>query len=133
MTVSGVQLVSDEGNEPTVGDDMEITRNLTSLTSGQTVDKAWFTVKASKDDSDVDAKLQLVISTASTAAGQITDDGTGDTDATIKFTPTPSDFSEIVPETLYYFDIQVLLSDGIIKTLESGTIKWLEEVTKATS
>lgn len=135
MTVYKAQIVDADGKNPTFGDHCTVTRPVTGLTSSpdQVIAKAWLTVKLNLTDADVDAKLQLEITTTLTADGQITDDGTGDTAGEVQFVVSGTDYDDLSPDVSYWFDIQLLLNDGVISTLERGRVKWEAEVTEATA
>jgi hypothetical protein len=121
-------------NDIVEGDNYDIRRTITNIPSGQTLTQAWLTVKSSLADPDVNAIVQLSITTSLTSAGQITDDGADQTGALI-FTLTGPQTRAIGDQspTLLSFDIQLLTSTGKIYTLEIGTISALQDVTLSTS
>lgn len=117
----------------TVGDSFQIVRNITSgIPSGETVVKAWFTIKASARDSDAAAKLQKIITETSNTDGQITGNVAGSS-ATLQFNVGPSDWSLLRAGRTYRYDIQVKTSGGGIYTPEDGTFLAKPEITQATT
>lgn len=128
------RLQDSSGNYPVYRDDVEVTRTITGLTVAQDITKAWLTVKSDLSLTDANAELQLEITTVETAAGQITDDATGDTEGALRFDISgATDYTNLVANVLYHFDIQILLSDGKLATIEKGRTRWEAEVTQATS
>jgi len=115
------------------GDDITITRTIDTLPASIT--KCWFTVKPAKSSvNDTTAIFQKVITTASVpGVGAITDDGTTDGVAAVRFELVNADTVLLENETAYYYDIQVLTSTGKIYTPEIGQIKLKSERTKSTS
>jgi hypothetical protein len=97
------------------------------------ITKAWLTVKDAEASSDGNAVLQLIITTALTGQGQITDDGHSTGIGKLSFLPTEAQDIKIAPGQAFVYDIQVLLQDGTLFTGEKG--KWLLEaaVTAAVS
>jgi hypothetical protein len=115
------------------GDAFEIERTLTGIPTGQSITKAWLTIKAEQSDADDDAIVQKIITAVDSATdGQITDDGAGDGSAVVLFRLRPAD-TALLAGRGYFFDIQVLLSTGDPNTPIKGSIQALDEVTLATS
>lgn len=130
MTEYGTRIENAAGDNPAFGDHIEIVRTITGLATAQTITKAWLTVKASPSDADVDALLQI---DTDGADGDIGDDGTGDTDGEVTFTISGSAYDDLAAETSYHYDIQTLLDDGTLTTLEVGRVRWNRDVTQTTS
>jgi len=102
------------------GDDLEITRTISNIPSGQTLGSAWFTVKENPSDPDSDAKFQKVIGTANAVGtGQITDPGS-DATGTVRFDLGTADTGGLDSSISYYYDIQLKTSGGKIYTPEKG-------------
>jgi len=134
MTTYDATIVDEDGEIPTLGDDVSILRTVTGLLSGQSLVKAWLTIKSRFTDTDSEALLQLEITTVDSAAGQITEDGTGDVEGELLFRIAgATDYENLVALKNYPYDIQVLLDDGVIATLEVGRIRWERQVTLARS
>jgi hypothetical protein len=115
------------------GDDIDITRTIDTLPASIT--KAWLTVKSTPaSTSDTAAIFQKVVTTTPVVGvGAITDDGTTDGVAAVRFELKNADTILLVNETQYYYDIQVLTSTNKIYTPEIGKMKLRSERTKATS
>lgn len=104
-----------------VGDSFSLDITLLAVPTGLTVTEAWWTVKAAVTDPDP-GDMQLVITSESGAAGQITDDGMTSGHAALLFTATPTDTSALVAGEAYQFDIQIQYSDSTIRTVGMGTL-----------
>jgi len=134
MTTYEATIVDEDGALPTLGDDLRIIRTVTGLLSGQIIEKAWLTIKNRFTDLDADALLQLEITAVDSAAGQITEDGTGDVVGELLFRLAGvTDYANLLALKNYPYDIQVLLDDGVINTLEVGRIRWERQVTLSRS
>jgi len=129
MTTYGATIVDSDGNPPAYGDDAEIVRTITGLVASQTISKAWFTVKNKFADLDADAVLQIEIDDTPELWGQVTDEGSGETTGEITFIVTGASYDDLRPVQVYVYDIQILLSDGVINTVERGTVYWPRQVT----
>lgn len=115
---------------PAPGDDYDVERTVAGLPAGQTITRAWLTVKTVATDPDVNAVVQLEITTTATAAGQITDDGAGDQEGKVLFQLNASQ-TRAIGTRLRLYDIQIRTSASKIYTLETGDIAALaEEVTQ---
>jgi len=104
-----------------------------------------FTVKAKKADADTAAKLRIrkstgsggllrlngagVVSPITAADGEIQIDDESAGDLTIKISATASALL-VASETLYY-DIQIILPNGVVRTLAEDYITFESDVTKA--
>lgn len=116
------------------GDDLQITRTITNVPSGAALTKAWFTVKSKQGDLDVDAIIQKEITTADVSGtGQITDDGSGDQSAAVRFDLVQADTLKLEGRAIYLYDIQVLTDGGAVYTPETGRITAKLGVTTDTS
>jgi hypothetical protein len=109
-----------------------------TIPSNSQVTKAWLTVKANETDLDASAILQKEITTVlDTGEGHITDNGSSDGIAAGFFNMLESETIDITPDTLMYYDIQLLLlmTDATtrIATPEKGTIQTLQGLTDAVS
>lgn len=133
MTVTNAVIQNAAGTNPTFGDHITIVRTVTGLPTAETITKAWLTVKANLSDADVGALLQLEITTTPSADGEITDDGTGKETGALSFEINGTDYDNLAAGVNYHHDIQVLLSDDTIITLETGRVRWNAQVTQATS
>ena len=115
------------------GDTWELHRTYTGLTSGATISKAYWTVKASATDSDANAKFQVSITSSSTAAGQIIDGTTNGGSVEMAFIATHTQTLTLTPGQQYDYDVQVIDSNGQLFTLEIGTLCPQQGVTAATT
>jgi len=107
----------------TYGNYAEIERTIQLVPSGQTLIRAWFTVKRQYSDPDTDAPIAKTITTTADALhGQITDNGAGDTQGTLVFTLQPSETGLLQPYADYVYDIKVLVTNNKPYTPESGII-----------
>lgn len=103
------------------GDDYDVIRTVTVIPSGDSIAKAWLTVKQNDTDLDASALVLLAITTASTAEGQITDSGAGDLSGAITFRLAPA-HTRLIGTTLRKYDIQVKSTNGKVYTVETGNI-----------
>lgn len=108
------------------GDDLQITRTISNISSGASLAKVWFTVKSRQEDADVDAIIQKEITTTDVpGTGQITNAGSGtppDRIATVRFDLLPADTLKLEGRAIYLYDIQVLTDGGAVYTPETGRI-----------
>jgi hypothetical protein len=115
------------------GDDLDITRTITNVPAGDSLAKAWLTVKANAADADPGI-FQLAITSVNSADGQITDTGTGDQIAALTFHITAARSALLTPGTAYLYDIQVkTTTGGKVFTPEVGTVKPVQGVTVTTT
>lgn len=120
-----------------VGDDIEVYRTITNIPTGESVDKAWLTVKASISDLDEAALIQKQITaTLDNDEGIIADDGSLGT-AILRFFLTSSNTSALGNPARgtgsFPYDIQLKTSSGKIFTAEIGTITAVAQVTQSTT
>jgi hypothetical protein len=114
----------------------DIYRTIEDIPPGQTVTKAWLTIKDAKADLDAGALLQLEITAVATAAGQIVEPGVGGTTfAELLFQVSESDTTEAnIPwNTWHHYDIKVLTSAGKPYPVEKGRLMVETPITRATS
>lgn len=117
----------------TAGDDLIVRRTIDRAASdfiaGETVTRAWMTVKSSRSDLDADALVQKDVTTSDVAGtGQVENDGTGDVDPVVRFDLVGSDTEGLTRPSKYY-DIQLKTSENRIVTVEVGTILAETQVT----
>jgi hypothetical protein len=104
------------------GDSVTLARTAANVPAGRTVAKVRATWKRPADvlGSDDDAVLQLEVTTAESAAGQVINAGAGGTAAwTVKL--TPAQHLEVAAEGATDYDLQVTYDDDSVKTPEVGT------------
>lgn len=116
----------------TAGDDLEVQRTVTGVPTGQTVDKAWLTVKAAAADADPGIFQKAITTTDVPGTGRITDAGSSGT-ATLRFDLTAANTALLTAGTEYFYDVQVKTSGGKIYTVESGKMIARRSVTAATT
>lgn len=113
------------------GDNLEIRRDVTELPADMTT--AWLTVKRHDRQSDEDALFQKEITIVDDpGVGQIVATGGGGDDGDLRFDFVPADTTALGNGTWVY-DIQILLSTGVVYTPEKGTIALTMDVTRSTS
>jgi len=134
MTDYNARILDAKGNAPVWGDHARVIRPVTNIPAGDSLSKAWLTVKTSPATQlDAAAALQLEITSVLSADGQITDTGAGDTIGSLTFKISGLDYDELEPTVNYYYDIAVLTAAGVRYTLEIGRVTWAQEVTRATA
>lgn len=116
-----------------VGDDLEVYRTITNVPTGETVIKAWFTVKINQDDTDAAALFQKVITDViDFTQGEIADAGALGT-AILRFFLTADDTATLGNPTRaidsFFYDIQVKTVSDRIYTPETGKITPKPQVT----
>src|SRR5262245_30038044 len=116
-----------------MGDDFTIQRTYTNVRTGVTITKAWLTVKASDRQIDADALMPLDITTSLTTNGQITDADTTDGIIAMVFKMPRAKTALATPNLQYGYDVQVKASDGLIHTMELGTVSFARGRTDAVS
>ncbi len=114
-----------------VGDTIKIERLYTGLPAGETIAKAYFTVKLSSSQADPGV-LQLSIVASSSESGQITQVDT-DSPVALYFVISSEQSAEFLANYAYQYDIQLISSDGDIITAELGTIRLMPGFTDAVS
>lgn len=118
-----------------VGEDRELPRTVDITPIGDTLARAWFTVKEDPLDLDADAIFQKEITGTLSADGQIDNTGSGsplDT-AHLYFLLPSADTLLLEPERYYYFDIKGKSTSGAKKVLEGGRLIANKQITQAES
>lgn len=118
-----------------LGDDHEVRRTVTGVPEGQTITKAWLTIKLKEKDADDDAVLQKSVTTTDQPGiGQIEEDASGDPEGTavVRFDLTNADTAPLIAQREYFFDVQVLTSADKLYTPFKGKLKGEGEITKTT-
>ncbi len=118
------------------GDAISIRRTVNNIPVGDSVAKAYLTVKTAIADADGAAKIQKAITTANVAGtGQIEDDGTADQSAVLRFDLTNANTvgTNVTADLAYFYDIQIILTTNGTYTIEKGTAAWVAQVTLATT
>lgn len=115
------------------GDDLDIVRSITNIPSGQVVSKMWLTIKNRFTDTDAQAVIQKIITSAQTTGqGVISNIGASGTAAAL-FTLTHDDTILLRADREYFYDVQLLTDADKIYTPENGVIVALPSVTSATN
>jgi hypothetical protein len=114
------------------GDNFSVPVTVTSVPAGDTLAKAWLTVKAKLSDADPGVFQKAITPAATPGQGQITDTGASGT-GIIRFDVQQADTLLLTPNVAYYYDIQVKTAAGLIGTIEEGTIMAAPQVTQATA
>lgn len=116
-----------------IGDDFTIQRTYIDVPVGGTITKAWLTIKESDMHTDLQALMQLDITTSLTANGQITDADTTGGNISMEFKLPRAKTALAKPRFDYGLDVQVLVSDGLIHTMELSAIYFVRGRTDAVS
>jgi hypothetical protein len=115
------------------GADYDYRVTVISLPIDVEIDKAWFTVKNSKDDADALAVFQKIITDSYVVGkGQIEDIGTDGT-AVVLFELTDTETALLDEDKTYYFDVKVKTTAGKLHIPVSGIVYPTGQVTRATS
>lgn len=117
-----------------VGDDLEVRRAVTDIPTGQTLTKAWLTIKTSLSQLDSEITQKVITTTDVPGTGAILDDGTGDAAGVLRFDLSPADTVKYAKQRIrqvFYFDIQVQTSGGKLYTPFKGTVDGEPQVTLA--
>src|SRR5262245_22660499 len=112
-------------------DDLDIVRTINGVPSGQALTDAYMTVK---DVGGSQIFQKHITGTIVVGQGQITDDGSGDGIAAVRFELTggaSGDTTQLTAGTTYNYDIQVNTNASPAKryTPETGTITTQEQYT----
>src|SRR5262245_13966407 len=99
---------------------------------GDSLARAWFTVKSSPNDTDAAAIFQKEITTSLTAAGRIDVPGGGSPiqNAHMFFNIPSSDTLKLEADIYYFYDVKALSSGNAKKVLESGRLIAVEQITR---
>jgi hypothetical protein len=115
-----------------VGDDApDVVRTITSLPAGQTITKAWLTVKLLPADADPGIFQKDITSSYVVGKGQITDTGADGTGA-VSFEVLAANTVLLNTANRYYYDIQIKLANGRVYAIEVGTVVPKAGITAAT-
>lgn len=120
------------------GDDLDVTRTVTDVPSGQTLNKAWLTFKTNVSDADPGLLQKTITSSAVVGQGQITDigDGTGALPVgtgSLLFQLGGVNTSALPVGSAVLYDVKVLTSASKIYTVEQGKYFSTARITTATS
>ena len=111
------------------GDKFYIARRIKNVPTTDSLEKAWFTIKVRKSDSDSQAVLQKTIVPVDNGnQGFIMDTGT-DGVAQLAFVLLPTETILLQEHQTYYYDVQVRTVNGLLTTPEVGTLIVTESVT----
>lgn len=114
------------------GQDYEIARTITSVPAGDTLAKAWLTMKTLITNADPGLFQKEITSSNVAGTGQITDTGADGTGA-VRFDLEPADTALPTPGVAVVYDIKVLTTAGKIYYGEKGTFTTEQRVTDAES
>lgn len=112
-----------------VGDDLTLQETIT-VPSGTALLTAWFMVKRSVLDADVDALISKTITSGANTHGQITDIGTLDLTGVTLFYLTAEDTALLTPYSVYPYSIKVKLNNTKVFTPIKGSITAVSAVKK---
>lgn len=108
--------------------------------TARTITKAWFSIKLKPADADATENAtwsattgarQSISSTNVAGRGQILSASEGS--AELRFDLTSANTLILEAQRLYYFDVQVLMSDGSLYTVERGYFQLEQGITAAIS
>ena len=117
-----------------IGDDTQILFQLTEWPAGVLLAKAYFTMKQSLNDLDAAAIIQRDITTALTAEGQITLNGSlGTAEGYFLIRHQDAEWANVKPDLGYFFDIQPITDQATVQTPIVGTISFIKGRTDAAS
>lgn len=114
------------------GDDLDVTRTVTDVPSGQTLTKAWLTLKKNLGDDDPGLLQKTILPGAVAGQGQITNTGASGTGAVL-FQLSKAETAILPVGRKVAYDIQVLTSADKIYTAERGYYYATKGVTTASS
>lgn len=114
------------------GDDLDVTRTVTSVPATQTLTKAWLTIKTTITDADPGLAQKAITTTSVPGTGQITDAGSSGT-GSLLFQLTGTDTLAIPTSAWLYYDIKVKTSASKIYTVEQGRYYAVPRVTTTTT
>lgn len=109
-------------------------------TQSRTITKAWLSIKDKETDSDATENAawsptagarQSVTTTEADGRGWIYN--ASEASPILRFDVTAVNSALLTARKLYYFDVQVLMSDGSIYTVERGTFTFVKGITAAVS
>lgn len=115
------------------GDTWKFNRTHTSLPTGVTIQKVYFTVKDNPEQDDADAVIQVFITDTLSVNGQITDNTTT-SDGVIEFNViVPSSLTNISTLKSFFYDFEGIATDDSVYTFETGLIRPLQGYTDAST
>ena len=115
------------------GNDLEIRKTITGIPAGQTLTRAWFTVKLKESDPDLSAYIQKIVTiTDVVGTGHITDNGATDQIGEVRFDLLPTDTEDIHTRN-FFWDIKVKTSANKFYTPFKGTMKGVKPITISTA
>jgi hypothetical protein len=126
------------------GDTLELVcwPTIPPLASGatRTIIKAWLSIKAKQADADATenaawsatAGARQTIAPVEVAGRGVIYNNT-QSSAELRFYVTASNSAQLTPRRVYYFDVQVIMSDGALYTVEQGTFSFEKGITVAAS
>lgn len=118
-----------DGNGIVRGDQFSVWRRISGVPPGATISEAWLTVKTAIVDVDGSAIFQKDITTTNVpGTGHVVNSGSSG-GGLLRFDLTAANTMAMTAGTLYYYDIQILLSSGDVLTLESGETSARAQVT----
>lgn len=109
------------------GDDLRVSVTVTGIPIGQTIIKAWLTIKNEKSDADNQAIVQKSVTSG------FVHSGSDPVTATFNLDLSAADTAACNPQVSYDYDIQVKTNTGLIDTPIIGQIAFEQGVTAATS
>jgi hypothetical protein len=115
---------------PTAGDDVELTFEIPDIPTGQSLTKAWFSVKRILPEPDPGLVQKIVTTTDVPGTGRITDDGAGDTEGAVRIDLSPADSALLTGR--YNYGVKVKTSAGRVYTAVQGCIQFNQPTTHAT-
>lgn len=115
-------------DEIVAGDDIALTMTITSVPPGDTLAKAWMTVKAVPTDADPGVFQKVILPGFVSGQGQITDTGASGT-GIVRFDLTAANTLLLTPGVIFYYDVKMLTAGGKVGTPESGAIIAKQRIT----
>lgn len=112
------------------GDAFSITRIVPGIPSGLTVTAAALTLKTLNSTSDPGVIQKLITTSEQAGIGYVETPGSSGT-AQLRFDLSAADTRVLTADLDYYFDIQITLSNGNIRTIERGITQSSDETTLA--
>jgi hypothetical protein len=116
-----------------VGDGFSLGWSITDITAADPLLKVWFTVKERNSDVDSSAIFQKILTTAPSADGKITEDGSSGT-ARVEVNLHTADTALMIGNRTYWFDLQAqtvaMAAFGDTKTPVRGTIVGKPQITR---
>lgn len=117
----------------TRGDSFQIIRTVDNIPEGESVTKAWLTIKLNPGRTDSEAALQKAITIVDVPGTGLITNGSPVGSVDLRFDISGTDWDRIVAGQLYRHDIKILTDGGGIYTCERGTFVADSEITQARS